>query len=315
LRSLIQKAGTNPEELDRGSEVLAFSVFFAAISSLASEQCLPVLGEDQPTLAKRYRFAVEQALARAGFLQTHKLIVLQAAVLFLTCACHLKDARFVWTMIAVVVRLGLGLGLHRDGSHFGLSPFETEMRRRLWWYIYLLDVQSSEYQATSPQIREGDYNTRLPLNLNDGEWATDLAEPPQEKIGFTDMTLTSIRCHILMANRKLMQMTPSGVGGHKDLFKNRNLLIDETRRVLDERYLQFCDLSIPIHWVAAIIARVALARLWHVSHFSLLTVEVFDASLWPDQCELLVLTTIEVLEFVYLLETHENTAKWSWLFQ
>jgi hypothetical protein len=106
-RSLIQKAGTNPEELDGGSEVLVFSVYFAAVSSLAPEQCLPVLGEDQPTLAKRYRFAVEQALARARFLQTHKLIVLQAAVFFLTCACHLKDARFVWTMIAVVVRLGL----------------------------------------------------------------------------------------------------------------------------------------------------------------------------------------------------------------
>ncbi|GIJ88140.1 hypothetical protein Asppvi_007057 [Aspergillus pseudoviridinutans] len=260
---------------------------------MAPEQCLRRLGVDHGTLVKRYRFAVEQALARAGFLQTHKLMVLQAAVLFLTCACHPNDAQFVWTMIAVV----------------------TEMRRRLWWYIYLLHVQSSEYQATSPQIREGDYDTRLPLNLNDDDWSSDLVEPPQEKVGFTDMTLTLVRCQILISNRKLMQMAATRVDGHKEIFKNRNLVIEESRQLLDERYLQFCDLSIPIHWVAATIARVALARLWLVSHFSLLTAEGFDATLWPDRCEVLVLTAIEVLDFVYLLETHQHTAKWSWLFQ
>lgn len=67
--------------------------------------------------------------------------------------------------------------------------------------------------------------------------------------------------------------------------------------------------------MTATIARVALARLWLVSNFSLLTAQGFEANKWPDRCEILILTAIEVLEFVYLLETNENTAKWSWLFQ
>ncbi|KAK4868228.1 hypothetical protein LT330_007426 [Penicillium expansum] len=159
LRSLIQASWENPEELDRSSEALIFSVYFAAVSSMTPEECLIQLGEDHAIVVKRYRFAVEQALARAGFFHTHKLLVLQAAVLFLTCACNPEDTQFVWTMIAVVTRLRLGLGLHRDGTHFGLSPYETEMRRRVWWYIYLLDVQTCELEATSPQIREGDYDT------------------------------------------------------------------------------------------------------------------------------------------------------------
>lgn len=315
LRSLIQTACTNHEELDRGSEALAFAVYFTAASSMEPEQCLFQLGEDRTTLVKNYRFAVEQALARAGFLHTHKIDVLQAAVLFLSCACHPDDAHFVWTMIAVVTRLGLGLGLHRDGSHFGLSPFETEMRRRLWWYIYLLDVQSSEYQATSPQIREGDYDTRLPLNINDDDLSHDSAQSPQERIGFTEMTLTLVRCEILISHRKLMQMTIQGTGSHEALFKTRSLAIEESQQGLEELYLKFCDLGIPIHWVASTIARVSFARLWLVSHFSLLTAEGFDTNQWPDRCELLILTAIEILEFVYLLETHQNTAKWSWLFQ
>ncbi|KAJ5504575.1 hypothetical protein N7463_007449, partial [Penicillium fimorum] len=315
LRKLIRTSCVNPEELDRGSKALVFSVYFAAASSMTPEQCLAALEEDHAVVVERYRFAVEQALARAGFFHTHKLIVLQAAVLFLTCACRPKDTQFVWTMIAVVARVGLGLGLHRDGSHFGLSPYETEMRRRVWWYIYLLDVQSCDFQATSPQIREGDYDTRLPLNINDDDLSGDSVDISQERTGFTEMTLTLVRREILISRRKSMQMTGLGAYGLNVLFQNRNLAIEQSKWLLDERYLRFCDLSIPIHWVAATIARVALARLWLVSHFSLLTAQGFDANQWPERCEALTLTAIEVLEFVYLLETNENTAKWSWLFQ
>lgn len=315
LRSLIHTACTASEQLDRGSEALTFAVYFAAVSSITQEQCLTYFSTDHAILVQRYRFAVEQALSRAGFINTQKLIVVQAAVLFLTCACHPKDGRFVWTMIGLITRLGLGLGLHRDGSHFGLSPFETEMRRRLWWYIYLLDVQASEYQATSPQIREGDYDTQLPSNLNDSDWYLDLETPPQERTGFTDMTLTLVRCRILVAHCKLMQMKNSTEGDQALLFKNCNGAIDELRTTLDLQYLQHCDVQIPIHWVVATIARVAVSRLWLVSHFSLLNSPGFDPNSWPDQCDVLVRTAIEVLEFAYLLETDPKTKQWTWLFQ
>lgn len=317
LRDLIQAAVTNPDELDKGSEALVFSVYFAAASSMTEEQCLREMGESHATLTKRFRFAVEQALARAGFLHTRKLIVVQAAVLFLSCASHPRDAHFVWTMIAVVTRLGLGLGLHRDGVNFELSPYETEMRRRTWWYIYLLDVRTSESQATSPQIREGDYNTLLPLNINDEDLAPDTIEAPKERIGFTDMTLTLVRCEILISHRKLVQISDPAVSvsTQQAILESRLLAVDECRQALDNRYVQHCDLGIPIQWVTATIARVALARLWLVSHFSLMTADGFQPDLWPEKCDVLILTAIEVLEFVYLLETHENTAQWSWLFQ
>ncbi|CAI7671573.1 unnamed protein product [Penicillium pancosmium] len=317
LKELLQTATTNPKNLDKGSEALIFSIYLASIYSMSPEVCLTQLGTDHTTLITRYRFAVEQALVRAGFLHTRKLIVLQAAVLFLSCACGPQDAHFVWTMIAVVTRLALSLGLHRDSSHFGLGPFETEMRRRLWWYIYLLDVRSSDSQATSPQIREGDYDTLLPLNINDDDLSPNMVETPPERTGFTEMTLTLVRCEILILHRKLMQLNSFGADndGHNALFQNRLQAIEKTRATLDERYLKFCDLEIAIHWVTATIARVALARSWLVSHFSLMSAEGFQPDLFPERCDLLVLTAIEVLEFGYLLEAHESTTKWSWLFQ
>jgi len=47
-------------------------------------------------------------------------------------------------MFAVVVRLAYMLNLHRDGHGLQHTPFEAEMRRRLWWQIVLLDMRASE---------------------------------------------------------------------------------------------------------------------------------------------------------------------------
>jgi hypothetical protein len=47
-------------------------------------------------------------------------------------------------MTGVAVRLGQTMGLHRDGITLGLSPFETEMRRRLWWHLVHLDFRAAD---------------------------------------------------------------------------------------------------------------------------------------------------------------------------
>jgi hypothetical protein len=47
-------------------------------------------------------------------------------------------------MVAVVVRLAHMLSLHRDGQGLQFTPFEAEMRRRLWWQVVLLDMRASE---------------------------------------------------------------------------------------------------------------------------------------------------------------------------
>jgi hypothetical protein len=35
-------------------------------------------------------------------------------------------------------------GVHRDGQRLGLTPFEIEMRGRLWWHIFILDMLCSD---------------------------------------------------------------------------------------------------------------------------------------------------------------------------
>ncbi|KAE8363720.1 fungal-specific transcription factor domain-containing protein [Aspergillus caelatus] len=323
LHRLIYKTATNTSYIDRSSETVVFAVYFAAVTSMSPEQCAEELGQDHSTLLQQYRFATQQALARAGFLQTRSQTVLQAAVLFLTCLRRPGDAEFVWTMTAAVYRLAQGLGLHRDGTHFSLTPFEIELRRRLWWSIYLLDSQSSELHVIGTLITKSCYDTKLLLNINDTGLSPESTTPPEERNEFTEMTFCLIRCEMTVRYRRSFlnaHPAPSSREGHTaHLVDERLRQLEQIRTHLQDRYLQYCDISIPAQWVTATVIRLALARSWLVAHLSqgTMTVQMPLIEISPDdpKRDQLFLTALEVVEFAYLLETDLRTTRWAWLFE
>jgi hypothetical protein len=140
----ISSVAENLSHLAKSTEALMFAIYYAVITSMPPSDVFKNFGIEKPTLLSRYRFAVEQALARANFLNTAEIVTLQAFVLFLVCVRRHDDSRFVWTLTGLAIRLAQSLGLHRDGEVFNLPPFNVEMRRRLWWQVVTLDVRSSE---------------------------------------------------------------------------------------------------------------------------------------------------------------------------
>ncbi|KAL3486469.1 fungal-specific transcription factor domain-containing protein [Aspergillus germanicus] len=307
---------------DPASDAVAFAAYFAALASLDPEECVETFGQDYSSLQQHYRFATQQALARANFLESQNLAVLQATTLFLTCLRHPKDASFVLAMAALVQRTAQEIGLHRDGSNFDLDPFQVEIRRRLWWSIYLLDSRSSEFHAMRPQIAEESYDTRLPFNINSLDISPDMTEAPEERTGFTDMTFCLSRCEMTVLYRRFHRSTQ----GNNTDERNSQVVerrLHELRRIhtqLQQRYLQHCDVSLPLQWVTATVIRLALARSWLLAHIpetpttgdiSQLGIHVAQG---PDRQELFV-AAIEVVEFAYLLEVDPRTKQWSWLFE
>ena len=136
----------NIDNLNKGTEALMFAIFFAVITSLSPEDCQTLLSIDKDIGLRRFRFACEQALAKAGFLETQEMMVLQAFTLFLVTVRRHDDSRFVWTMTGLLVRIATSMGIHRDGAQFGLAPFETEMRRRLWWQVCTIGILTCSFQ-------------------------------------------------------------------------------------------------------------------------------------------------------------------------
>lgn len=151
----------NPEKVSKSLEPLMFAIYYGAVTSMMPKECLERCGEDRHTLLHRYRFGLEQGLARANFLFCDEMIILQAFVVFLILLRRNDDARKIWTLTGLAVRIAQTLGIHRDGSHFGLTPFNIEERRRLWWQVCILDARASEDHGCDPTIVEAQFDTKL----------------------------------------------------------------------------------------------------------------------------------------------------------
>lgn len=315
IKQFIFSASNSPESVSKTLEPTLFSIYYAAITSLTPGQCQALLGETKDRSLSKYRFAVEQSLARANFLNSSSLMLLQAFVLFLMCVRRQDDTRVVWTLSGLAIRIAVSMGLHRDGESFDISPFEVEMRRRLWWIIMTLDTRAAEDHGSDYSIIEASYDTKLPLNINDDAISPETKETPEEKQGCTEMTFSLIRFEVGVTMRRLVHVPPRGLCKEPPkahTLEEKEKLIEICHRRIEERYLQYCDMSQPIYWVTATVGRLIMAKMWLMVHHPL---QQDKPTMSADIRDRLFLTSVEIIEFSRLLEVNESTAKWGWHFR
>ncbi|KAF2801693.1 uncharacterized protein BDZ99DRAFT_402906 [Mytilinidion resinicola] len=318
IEPVILEAATHLDKIPKGLEALLFVIYYGAVTSQMPKECLEIFGEERSVLLKKYRFAVEQSLARANFLYCDEIIILQAFVLFLMLLRRNDDARIIWTLTGLVVRIAQTLGVHRDGSHFNLPPFEVEMRRRLWWEVCILDARASEDHGCDPTIVEAQFDTQMPLNVNDADLDPNMKDFPESRIGFTEMTFCIIRFEVANIFRRILYIPP-GPNRCNTYFANLTIpekekWITECHQRLEEKYLSSCDMTIPLYWVTATISRLVMSKMWLVVYHPHQRKDG-GASLPQETKDKLFITSLENIEYAALLETEARTMKWGWLFR
>ncbi|RDW81235.1 putative transcription factor [Aspergillus mulundensis] len=88
----------------------------------------------------------------------------------------------MWFLLAIEVNLARRMGYHRDPSHFpGISPFQGEMRRRLWATVLLGDVLISNQMGMPRMISDCQYDTSEPRNLKNEDFDKDTTELPSSR--------------------------------------------------------------------------------------------------------------------------------------
>lgn len=318
MNKVIKEVQNNLDSLSKSTEALMFAIYFATITSMNANEVHTNFGVAKEVLLKQYRFGVEQALAKASFLNTNEIVTVQALVLFLVCVRRHDDTRFVWSLTGLALRIAQSLGLHRDGAVFGLSPFDTEMRRRLWWQVCILDCRASEDHGSDPSILDYTFDTKYPLSINDDDLDPSATEAPVPREGVSEMTFCLIRYEICSLTRKLTYTPPGDVpcrlSGKKELsLEEKEELIRDYAKHLEKTYLRYCEDAEPLYWVAATVARLIIAKMSLIIYHPL-TQPGKPNSLSQDIKDRLFMASIEIIEYSRILESEASTKQWGWLF-
>lgn len=211
------------------------------------------------------------------------------------------------------------MGIHRDGTEFGLSPFDTEMRRRVWWALMSLDLRSAEEHGTDLAINDKSFDTHMPSNINDVDLSIEIQELPPNRDGWTDSSVARVRHEICFMARKI-HITSSALasGSHKTdlptLYAKEQMLVDIYEMVNEKFLLPAKNEDDSLVWVTARIVRIIMAKNALIIYHPLLFPGA-EQQLSSDIRQRLFISAIEVLECSYLLISDPRSKQYRWLFK
>ncbi|KAL8382200.1 hypothetical protein RB595_006131 [Gaeumannomyces hyphopodioides] len=323
ITATVNEACKHLGNLEPPLEALMFAIYMGAIVSMEEEEVTTNFGFDQATLIAKYRHALEIALAKAEFLTSTDLTTFQAFVLYTTLVRRRNDTRYAWTLVGLAVRISHALGLHRDPTNFpGFSPFECEMRRRLFWYLLSMDFRAAEDQGTDLVIIDRSFDTQIPLNINDADFGPDSAELPPPRQGETEMTFLLMLYNIQVYLRRILNMTSAaGAACSVDVnspFEKREQLLEDIIKTVDRVCPPPAGMAKanPMTFLAATVGRVIHAKMTIIVYQNGLLGACYGnltGELTEERQERLYTAAIEVFEHGNLLALDPRVKQWSWM--
>ncbi|KAF7543833.1 hypothetical protein G7Z17_g10431 [Cylindrodendrum hubeiense] len=251
----------SPRPFDPPTNAVIFAIYFCAVTCLRPEDCLEKLGESRDVLSTRYRINVEQALAEADYLNSNELETLQALALYtaiLRCYSHDRSS---WVVTALLIRIAQGQGIHRDGEGRRFTPYVAEMRRRLWYFIIVIDVRGSEDRGSDAIMSRVDYSTRMPTHIDDDDFGPNStgplipkSTPADNVILMCTATCSSIFGLMTHPHTNALGETPNFVYTEDDLITHI--------RHLEESFIHTAVTTHLPSVYASEIARVVILKMW-----------------------------------------------------
>ena len=147
------------------------------------------------------------------------------------------------------------MGLHMDGTTRGFPAIETHQRRLIWYQLGLLDIRTCEATGPRPQMRADDFETQLPLNLDD----LDIASNPDDSFGWTEMTATIIR---MKCNEFIRQIWADRRALHQKQITITEVLlkIENFYQEMDRKYGRLTDKEVPIQRYGNYVYKIQILR-------------------------------------------------------
>ncbi|KAF2669755.1 putative Zn(II)2Cys6 transcription factor [Microthyrium microscopicum] len=135
-----------------------------------------------------------------------------------------------WLTIGMILKLAMRMGYHRDPEHFpAISPFDGEMRRRLWTTIIVIDLALSLEMGLPRNATDTQIDTKQPRNLADSDFDENTAEmpPPRPETEWTPVLPLIAKGRLISALGKICDFNTDIIPpSHDEVLKADALLED-----------------------------------------------------------------------------------------
>jgi len=174
----------SPSESPIWFVAMLYAIMALALQSYhrANDEPPDYLGKSRET-SVAYRRLTAQTLALADIMQPIPQI-LEVLCLHLQAEyARSQDTETgIIVLLALVIRIAMRMGYHRDpGPHANVPIYQAELRRRLWVVIRILDILISFQYGLPAIVRTDCTDTKLPRNLYDEELTEDMRILPPSR--------------------------------------------------------------------------------------------------------------------------------------
>ncbi|KAI0601534.1 fungal-specific transcription factor domain-containing protein [Biscogniauxia sp. FL1348] len=136
----------------------------------------------------------------------------------------------LWAKFGLTARLAQRMGYHRDPKYLSnVTPFEGELRRRLWFFIEVFDVIFSFQLGMPPIVRDDECDTESPSNLYDSDFDENVMTLPPPRPP-TEPTTTLYLCYKSRLCRLLRRVIRFALSIHPPSYEDVIKLDDEIQQ-------------------------------------------------------------------------------------
>lgn len=251
-------------------------------------------------------------------MSTNSLVVLQALVIHLITIRDVMDSRSVWSLTGVAVRVAQAMGLDRDGTLLSLSPFETELRRRIWWLLRTHDFRTAELCGL-PKYRElrlDPDSTYGPTNIDDDQLQPDMEELVGTTDKITQASFVVFRHELLkFAADQIVRLRDQGktlsqweLHATNAFMDDIDKAIDDLEQLLETRYIRYCDPCQPLHLLVMLTARFAVNSARFLTHHP----RRWKSGVSAAEQQFVWDLTIQLLEQYHMVQTNPSLQRFAW---
>lgn len=144
-------------------------------------------------------FQISKSFLSIDDFETGNLTLVQILALMLNYLQKRDKPNSGYNYLGLAVRMAMGMGLHKNAAHAELTLFTRELRKRIWWCLYIFDVgQTITYGRPLGSPCAG-IDAELLLNVADSNLTSNsLAWPKEESTPTVYMSvLLQLQFHIL----------------------------------------------------------------------------------------------------------------------